>query len=74
MRVPSGDQAGAVSGSALSVSAANAASFQQKWDDFDALLDGGTPSSVVFNESEVSSRANQYFTEESDLDLIDGVP
>lgn len=31
--------------------------FQQKWDQFDESLDGGTPASVTFSESEVTSRA-----------------
>ncbi len=58
-------------GGPITVSAANAASFQQKWNDFDAVLDGGSTSSVIFSESEVSSRADQYFTDESNLDLKD---
>ena len=58
-------------GGTITVSAANAAMFQQGWDDFDAVLDGGSTSSEIFDESEVSSRANQFFTEESNLDLKD---
>jgi hypothetical protein len=58
-------------GGPITVNAANAEKFDQKWDDFDADLDGGSPSSVTFNESELSSRANRYFTEEQDLDFRD---
>jgi hypothetical protein len=58
-------------GGPITVNAANAEKFDQKWDDFDAVLDGGSPSSVTFNESELSSRADRYFTEEQDLDFRD---
>ena len=58
-------------GGPITVNAANAEKFDQKWDDFDAILDGGSPSSVTFNESELSSRADRYFTEEQDLDFRD---
>ncbi len=58
-------------GGPITVNAANAEKFDQKWDDFDAVLDGGSPSSVTFTESELSSRANRYFTEEQDLDFRD---
>lgn len=56
-------------GGPITVSADNAAAFQQKWDDFDATLDGGSPSSVTFNESEISSRADQYISQETDVDF-----
>ncbi len=58
-------------GGPITVNAANAEKFDQKWDDFDAALDSGSPSSVTFNESEISSRADRYFTEEQDLDFRD---
>lgn len=58
-------------GGTTTVSAANAATFQGKWDAFDTILDSGSPSSVTFNESEVSSRADQYITEETDVDFKD---
>ncbi len=58
-------------GGPITVNAANAEKFDQKWNDFDAVLDGGSPSSVTFNESELSSRADRYFTEEQDLDFRD---
>lgn len=48
---------------------AGAAAFQQKWDALDAILDGGTPSSDTFNESEVTSRANEYITQNTDVDF-----
>ena len=53
------------------VNAANGDGFQQKWDDFDAVLDGGSPSSVNFSESEVTSRADQYIRDETDVDFAD---
>jgi len=42
-------------GDPITVNADNAAMFQEKWDAFDVILGGGSPSSVTFNESEVSS-------------------
>lgn len=44
-------------GAAIVISEQNADAFQQKWDAFDAALDAGTPATVTFSESEVSSRA-----------------
>ncbi len=58
-------------GGPITVNAANADAFQQKWDGFDAILDGASPSSVSFNESEISSRADQYFSDEADVDFED---
>ena len=58
-------------GGVLIVNAANADSFDQKWDALDAILDSGAPSSITLNESEVSSRADRYFTEEAAIDLKD---
>ncbi len=58
-------------GDIILVNAANADSFDQKWDALDAVLDGGSPSSDTFNESEVSSRADQYFRKEKALDFRD---
>jgi len=55
----------------LTVNAANAEGFQQNWDGFDAVLDSGTTSSVSFNESEISSRADQYIRDETDVDFVD---
>jgi hypothetical protein len=58
-------------GGPITVNAANAEKFDQKWDDLDAVLDSGSPSSITLNESEISSRADRYFTEEQDLDFRD---
>jgi len=58
-------------GGTITVSDANAQAFQDKWDAFDAILDGGSPSSVTFNESEVTSRADQYIRDETDVDFED---
>ena len=58
-------------GDPITVNADNAAMFQEKWDAFDVILNGGSPSSVTFNESEVTSRADQYISEETDLDFED---
>ena len=58
-------------GDLIIVNAANADGFQQKWDAFDVILDGGSPSSVTFKESEVTSRADQYIRDETDVGLTD---
>jgi hypothetical protein len=58
-------------GGPITVNAANAEKFDQKWDDFDAVLDGGSPSSVALSERELSSRADKYFREEKALDFRD---
>ena len=58
-------------GGPITVDAANATAFQEKWDAFDIILDGGSPSSVTFNESEVTSRADQYIRDETDVDFKD---
>jgi hypothetical protein len=47
------------------VSAANADSFDQKWDGLDAILGAGSPSSIDLNESEITSRADLFIEEES---------
>ena len=58
-------------GGPITVSAANAQAFQQKWDAFDQLLDSGSPSSVTFSESEVSSRADRFVQDETGVDIDD---
>ncbi len=58
-------------GGPISVTIANSVAFQEKWDSFDDILDAGSPSSVTFNETEISSRADQYITQETDVDLKD---
>ncbi len=58
-------------GGTITTTAINADSFQQKWDGFDAVLDGGSPSSVSFTESEVTSRADRYIRDETDVDFVD---
>ncbi len=58
-------------GGPITTNAANADGFQQKWDGFDAVLDGASPSSASFDESEVTSRADQYIREETDVDFQD---
>ncbi len=52
-------------GSVITVDGANAARFQEKWDSFDTILDRGSPSSVSFNESEITSRFDQFIKENS---------
>ena len=47
-------------GATIEISDAQAASFDQKWDQLDAALAGCTPTSTSLSESEVSSRADQY--------------
>ena len=58
-------------GGPITVNAANADSFDQKWDELDAILDSGSPSSITLDESEISSRADRYFSEETVLDVSD---
>ncbi len=47
-------------GGAIEISDAQAASFDQKWDQLDASLDGGAATAISLTESEISSRAAQY--------------
>ncbi len=55
-------------GGVIVIDAANADSFDAKWDQLDAALGSGDPGSIVLNESEVSSRANEYIdSKASDL-------
>ncbi len=58
-------------GGPITVNAANADSFDQKWDEMDAILDSGSPTSITLDESEISSRADRYFSEETVLDVSD---
>ena len=58
-------------GGPITVDASNASSFQQKWDGFDAILDGGTPSAVALTESGVTSRADQYITQDTNVGFKD---
>ena len=58
-------------GGTITISSANADSFDQKWDDMDAILDGGSPSSITLDESEISSRADRFFREDTVLDVSD---
>ena len=57
-------------GGTITINASNANLFNNKWDSFDAILDGGSISLVTFNESEISSRANE-FAEEKGGDVRD---
>jgi hypothetical protein len=52
-------------GTEIVISDANADAFDRKWDGFDSVLDAGSPSSVVINESEASSRAQRFVEEEA---------
>jgi hypothetical protein len=47
-----------------------AAQFQTRWDEFQAQLDAGNPASVTFEESELTSRAQQW-VDETDAPLDD---
>jgi hypothetical protein len=49
---------------AIENTAANAAAFDAKWDEMDAMLDGGTPATINLTESEVTSRANAFIDDE----------
>lgn len=52
-------------GDEIVISAANADTFDQKWEGFDDILGGGSPSFVVLNESEITSRAERFIEEEA---------
>ena len=58
-------------GGPITVSDALSDTFQQKWDDFDATLDSGSPASVTFTESEVTSRAVNWINNEGGPDFDD---
>ena len=58
-------------GGPISITAANATAFQDKWDAMDDTLDMGQAASADFNESEVSSRADNYISDESDAPFED---
>ena len=52
-------------GGAIEISDAQAASFDQKWDQLDASLDGGAVTAISLTESEISSRADRYVRDHS---------
>lgn len=52
-------------GGPMTIDAAGASSFKQKWDAFNKTLDGGAPASVSLSESEISSRADAYLKSKS---------
>lgn len=52
-------------GGAIEISDAQAASFDTKWDQLDASLDGGAATAISLTESELSSRADQYIRDHS---------
>ena len=58
-------------GGPIEVSDAMSDRFQQKWDQFDEALDAGSPSSVTFSESEVTSRAVNWINNEGGPDFDD---
>jgi len=58
-------------GGTIEISDAQAAAFDQKWDELDAALNGAAPSSISLNESEISSRANKYIDDKGgDVDNV----
>jgi hypothetical protein len=50
-------------GGGIVVNDANAQAFDDKWDQMDALLDAGNATSITLNESEVTSRADRFLSE-----------
>ncbi len=52
-------------GAEIAVSNANADAFDRKWQEFDNALNAGSPSSVTFNESEITSRADRFIKDEA---------
>jgi hypothetical protein len=59
-----------VEGRPIEGSAAEAASFQQKWDQLNGALDAGQPSSATFTEGEATGRARQW-VDEHDVPVSD---
>ncbi|HEV8574798.1 MAG TPA: hypothetical protein VGR43_08835 [Dehalococcoidia bacterium] len=58
-------------GGTIEISDAQASSFDAKWDQLDAALNGGGPSSISLSESEISSRANKYIDDKGgDVDNV----
>ncbi len=66
LAVTGGTDACEAGGGPIVVNDANAEAFQQKWEAFDAALDRGSPSSVTFSESEITSLVNAW-NEEKDI-------
>lgn len=60
-----GPGACAPGGDEVVISAANADAFDKKWEGFNDILDGGSPSFVVLSESEITSRAERFIEEEA---------
>ncbi len=58
-------------GGAIEISDSQAASFDQKWDQLDASLSGGSPATISLTESEISSRAQRYINDHSGADISD---
>ena len=58
-------------GGPIEVSDAMSDRFEQKWDQFDESLDAGSPASVTFSESEVTSRAVNWINNEGGPDFDD---
>ncbi len=58
-------------GGPIEVSDAMSDRFQGKWGQFKESLDGGTPASVTFSESEVTSRAVNWINNEGGPDFDD---
>lgn len=71
LAVTGGPAACTPGGGPIEISDAQAQSFDAKWDELDASLANGSPSTITLTESEVSSRANQYIDEEGgDVDDV----
>jgi RND superfamily putative drug exporter len=66
LAVNGGPQACEPGGEPIVVDDAHAEAFNTKWDAFEAALDSGSPASVTFSESEVTSRLNAW-NDEKDI-------
>ena len=66
LAVTGGPEECGAGGGTIVISDANAESFHEKWDAFDATLDGGSPASMTLNESEINSRVHAW-NEEKDI-------
>ncbi len=72
LAISSGPEDCTPGGGPIVVSDALSGAFQEKWGAFETTLDSGSPASVTFNESEVTSRAVFWIKDAGGPDFDDG--
>jgi hypothetical protein len=65
LAVTGGPGSCALGGGPITVDDQQAEEFRRKWRNFEDTVDGGSPASVTFNESEVTSRAQQRLADDA---------